>query len=316
MELIRGIHNLRPRHHQCVLTIGNFDGVHRGHQALLRYLCEEGRRRQRPVMVMIFEPQPQEYFVGREAPARLTLLRDKIDYLAQSGIDYLLCARFDAAMAAMTAEQFIRDVLVDKLDSAFLVVGDDFRFGARRQGDFALLCEAGERFGFEVMDTETFCCFGQRISSTAIRQALAQGDLARAETLLGHPYTLSGRVVHGDALGRTIGFPTANIPLRHWVLPVKGVYAVEVYGLPDAPRYGVANIGTRPTLAGKVQQLEVHLLDYQADLYGQHLKVVLRKKIRDEQRFASLESLKAQIVQDVTVARTCFGTPHLNTIKS
>lgn len=307
MELIRGIHNIRARHHGCVLTIGNFDGVHRGHQALLEQLKREGQRLGLPVMVMIFEPQPLELFAADKAPARLTRLRDKARYLAKAGVDYLLCVKFDPRFAANTAQAFVTQLLVEKLGVKFLTVGDDFRFGAGRQGDFQLLQQAGAEFGFDVISTDSFCDGGLRISSTAIRQALYDDDLVLAETLLGHPYSISGRVVHGDELGRTIGFPTANLPLKRLVAPVKGVYAVEVYGLGPKSLPGVANIGTRPTVAGVRQQLEVHLLDVTMDLYGRHIDVVLRAKLRNEQRFASLDALKQQIANDVVTARTFFG---------
>ncbi|EEP98657.1 FMN adenylyltransferase [Yersinia ruckeri ATCC 29473] len=290
-----------------MLTIGNFDGVHRGHLALLEQLKREGRRLGLPVMVMIFEPQPLELFAADKAPARLTRLRDKAKYLAQVGVDYLLCVKFDPRFAANMAQTFVVQLLVEKLGVQFLAVGDDFRFGAGRQGDFQLLQQAGAEFGFDVISTDSFCDGGLRISSTAIRQALHDDDLALAETLLGHPYSISGRVVHGDELGRTIGFPTANLPLKRLVAPVKGVYAVDVYGLSAEPLSGVANIGTRPTVAGIRQQLEVHLLDVNMDLYGRHIDVVLRAKLRDEQRFASLDALKQQIANDVVTARNFFG---------
>jgi riboflavin kinase/FMN adenylyltransferase len=258
-------------------------------------------------MVMIFEPQPLELFAGDKAPARLTRLREKLRYLAECGVDYVLCVRFDRRFAALTAQSFVSELLVDRLGVKFLAVGDDFRFGAGRQGDFLLLQKAGLEFGFDVTSTQTFCEGGVRISSTAVRQALADDDLTLAESLLGHPFIISGRVVHGDELGRTIGFPTANLPLRRQVSPVKGVFAVEVAGLGDKLLPGVANIGTRPTVAGLRQQLEVHLLDVAMDLYGHHIDVVLRKKIRNEQRFASLDELKAQIAKDVVTAREFFG---------
>jgi len=307
MKLIRGIHNLGQAPHGCVLTIGNFDGVHRGHQALLQRLLAEGRERGLPVVVMIFEPQPLELFAVDKAPARLTRLREKVHYLAESGVDYVLCVRFDRRFAALTAQAFISDLLVKRLGVQYLAVGDDFRFGAGREGDFLLLQKAGDEFGFDVTSTQTFCEGGLRISSTAVRQALADDDLELAETLLGHPFSIAGRVVHGDELGRTIGFPTANLPLRRQVSPVKGVYAVEVAGLGDKLLPGVANIGTRPTVAGVRQQLEVHLLDVVMDLYGRHIDVILRKKIRNEQRFASLDELKAQIARDELTARELFG---------
>lgn len=307
MKFIRGIHNLNEQHRGCVLTIGNFDGVHRGHQALMSRLREEGRKRNLPVVVMVFEPQPLELFAGDKAPARLTRLREKLRYLAEAGVDKVLCVRFDRRFAALSAQSFISELLVEKLDVKYLAVGDDFRFGAGRQGDFLLLQKAGVEYGFDVVSTETFCDGGKRISSTAVRQALAADDLALAQSLLGHPFSISGRVVHGDALGRTLGFPTANLPLRRSVSPVKGVYAVEVHGLTPEPIPGVANIGTRPTVKGLRQQLEVHLLDINMNLYGRHIDVVLKQKLRNEQRFASLEALKEQIAKDVVTARQFFG---------
>lgn len=307
MKLIRGIYNLKQQHRGCVLTIGNFDGVHRGHQALMAQLIAEGRKRNLPVVVMLFEPQPLELFAGEKAPARLTRLREKLRWLQRAGVDAVLCIRFDHQFAAYPAQRFISELLVEKLDVRFLAVGDDFRFGAGREGDFLLLQKAGAEYGFEVISTQTFCDSGKRISSTAVRQALAQDDFAQAQQLLGHPFSISGRVVHGDALGRTIGFPTANLPLRRAVTPVKGVFAVEVLGLAAEPVPGVANIGTRPTVKGLRQQLEVHLLDTHMDLYGRHIEVVLKQKIRDEQRFASLDALKEQIAKDVVTARQFFG---------
>ncbi|WP_168403022.1 bifunctional riboflavin kinase/FAD synthetase [Erwinia amylovora] len=307
MKLIRGIHNLREQHRGCVLTIGNFDGVHRGHQALLAQLCAEGRQRHLPVVVMLFEPQPLEMFAAEKAPARLTRLREKLRYLEQAGVDAVLCIGFDRHFAAHSAQRFITDLLVKKLRVQLLAVGDDFRFGAGRQGDFLLLQKAGVEYGFNVISTQTFCDGGKRISSTAVRQALAEDDLPLAQSLLGRPFSISGRVVHGDALGRTLGFPTANLPLRRTVSPVKGVYAVEVLGLGERALPGVANIGTRPTVAGLRQQLEVHLLDVAIDLYGRHIEVVLLDKIRDEQRFTSLDALKEQIANDVVTARRFFG---------
>ena len=297
MKFIRGIHNIKEQHRGCVLTIGNFDGVHRGHQALMSQLREEGRKRNLPVMVMLFEPQPLELFAGEKAPARLTRLREKLKYLAEAGIDEVVCVRFDRRFAALSAQSFIAELLVEKLNVKFLAVGDDFRFGAGRLGDFLLLQKAGAEYGFDVVSTQTFCDGGKRISSTAVRQALADDDFALAQSLLGHPFSISGRVVHGDALGRTLGFPTANLPLRRAVSPVKGVFAVEVHGLTPQPLPGVANIGTRPTVKGLRQQLEVHLLDINMNLYGQHIDVVLKKKLRNEQRFASLEALKEQIAR-------------------
>jgi riboflavin kinase/FMN adenylyltransferase len=307
MELIRGIHNLKERHKGCVLSIGNFDGVHLGHQALLNKLKSEGQRLNAPIMVMIFEPQPLEYFSHEAAPARLTRLRDKVKHLAELGVDYLLCVEFNADFAAISAENFISQLLVDKLAVKFLVVGDDFHFGAERVGDISLLNALSHKYGFTVMNTDSFLCDdGKRISSTVIRQALANDNLLVAEKMLGRPYSISGRVIHGDALGRTIGFPTANIALKKVKSVIKGVYAVEVKEPGHLLRYGIANIGTRPTIAGVRQQLEVHLLDFDGDLYGHHIEVIFRKKLRSEQRFASLDALKQQIAADEQAARSFF----------
>ncbi len=307
MKFIRGLRNITPLQKGCVLTIGNFDGVHTGHQVLLKQLHEEGRRRDLPVVVMIFEPQPLEFFKGQQAPARLTRLREKLTYLQQTGVDQVLCINFDQAFSELSADHFIRDILVDKLGVKLLAVGDDFRFGAGRQGDFQLLKQAGSLLGFEVTNTQTYCHQGVRVSSTAIRLALARNDFSAAAQLAGRPYSLHGRVIYGDALGRKLGFPTANILLKRSVSPVKGVFAVEIHDAKGGTFQGVANIGTRPTIQGIRQQLEVHLFDVQENLYGRHLRVILRHKIRDEQRFASLQALKIQIAKDAAVARDFFG---------
>lgn len=309
MELIRGIHNLRERHKGCVLSIGNFDGVHLGHQALLEKLKLEGQRLNAPVMVMVFEPQPLEYFSRDTAPPRLTRLRDKTRYLAELGVDYLLCVEFNVDFSSISAEDFVFRLLVEKLAVKFLVVGDDFRFGTERLGDINLLRTLSQKYNFTAVNTDSFLCDnGNRISSTVIRQALADDNLMLSEKMLGRPYSLSGRVVHGDALGRTIGFPTANIPLKKVKSAIKGVYAVEVKGIDGRLIQGIANIGTRPTIAGVRQQLEVHLLDFSGNLYGKHIEVIIRKKLRNEQRFSSLDALKQQIAFDETAARTFFAT--------
>lgn len=309
MEFIRGIHNLKSRHYRCVLTIGNFDGFHRGHQALIAELQAEGHRLGLPVVVMIFEPQPQEYFAGAQAPARLTQLRDKVKYLSAAGVDIVLCITFNNRFAVISAGAFIKKLLINKLGVRFVCVGDDFHFGAGRQGDFALLQQVGRDAGFEVLSIVTYTEGGQRVSSTAVREALIQDRILKAERLLGHPYCISGRVVQGDTLGRTIGFPTANVLLKGHQAPVNGVYAVEVYGTTTikGPLLGVANIGTRPTVAGLRQRLEVHLLDMSMNLYGYHIEVVIRAKVRNEQHFSSLNALKRQITNDVMIARNYFS---------
>lgn len=303
MELIRGIHNIKPRHHGCVLTIGNFDGVHLGHQAVLRQVIAKAESMSFPAAVMSFEPQPLELFAGDKAPARLTRFRDKYQQLKKVGVERLLCINFNAHFANMTPRDFVRRLLVEQLGVKFLVVGDDFRFGQGRSGTFEMLQAAGREWGFEVVSTQSFCVSTQRVSSTAIRQALAKDELTSAATMLGRPYSVCGRVSHGRKLGRTIGFPTANVPLKRRVSPVSGVYAVEVFGLDGAPYAGVANVGHRPTVNGVRQQLEVHLFDFTGNLYGCQIEVVLHHKLRNEIKFESFDALKAQIERDAQTAR-------------
>ncbi|CAH8203851.1 bifunctional riboflavin kinase/FAD synthetase [Vibrio aestuarianus] len=303
MELIRGIHNIKSQHNGCVLTIGNFDGVHLGHQQVLNQVSEKAQLLGLPSVVMTFEPQPLELFAKQNAPARLTRLRDKFVQLGKLSIDRLLCVNFNHHFANLDAEVFIRDLLVAQLGVKFLVVGDDFCFGKNRQGNFAMLQQAGLKFGFEVVSTQSFCLQQFRVSSTAIRDALAGDDLKSAAQMLGRDYSISGRVSHGRKLGRTIGFPTANIPLKRCVSPVSGVYVVKAFGLAEQPIGGVANIGQRPTVNGVRQQLEVHLFDFHANLYGKQLEVALLHKLRDEKKFESFEALKQQIELDADAAR-------------
>lgn len=308
MELIRGIHNLRSEHVGCVLTIGNFDGVHRGHQAVLSRLQEQATQLGLPSCVMVFEPQPLEFFAGDKAPARLSRLRDKFEAIAALNIDRLLCVKFDHAFAELTAAEFIEQILVRKLAVRFLVIGDDFRFGLQRRGDFALLVEAGRQYGFQVLSTDTLLHDQQRVSSTLLREALREGRLADVTHMLGHPYTITGRVAHGAKLGRTIGFPTANIHLKRLVVPVQGVYAVQVM-IAKTIHFGVANIGFRPTVNGTRSQLEVHIFDFKGDLYGKQLQIQVCHKLRDEQKFPSFSALQTQITMDAHQARQWFGLP-------
>ena len=303
MELIRGIHNIKAQHNGCVLTIGNFDGVHFGHQQVLNQVAERAKLFDLPSVVMTFEPQPMELFLKDKAPARLTRLRDKFVHIGKLGIDRLLCVNFNHHFANIEAEAVIRDLLVARLGVKFLVVGDDFRFGRGRKGNFAMLEQAGLRYGFEVVSTQSFCLQQMRVSSTAIREALASDELDNAAHMLGRHYSISGRVSHGRKLGRTIGFPTANIPLKRCVSPVSGVYVVQAYGLGEQPVGGVANIGQRPTVNGVRQQLEVHLFDFQGNLYGKQLEVALLHKLRNEHKFESFEALKQQIELDAEAAR-------------
>lgn len=307
MELIRGQHNLRPQHRGCVATIGNFDGVHLGHQLILDQLSEQATRFNLPRLVITFEPQPQEFFTGPNAPpARLMRLREKLQVLEELGIERVLCLEFDQRLASLPASTFIDTLLVERLGIRHLVIGDDFRFGHRRSGDFALLAEAGQRYGFSVASSHSHILDGERVSSTRIRQALAQGELEQAARLLGRPYHLCGRVAHGDQRGRTIGFPTANLHLHRRVTPVSGVYAVLLSDPALPPWPGIANVGRRPTVAGEQERLEVHLLDFQGDLYGRHVKVSFLHYLRPEQRFASLTALQEQIRQDEQTARRYF----------
>ncbi|AMG31090.1 bifunctional riboflavin kinase/FAD synthetase [Grimontia hollisae] len=304
MELIRGIHNIRDRHRGCVLTIGNFDGVHLGHQEVLRRVVEKAGELGLPPTVMLFEPQPRELFAGEKAPARLTRLRDKYVQLAKLGVERLVMVNFNAKFAAITPHDFVHRLLAEQLGVKFLVVGDDFRFGARRQGDFSYLQSQAVLAGFEVVSTDSFTVSEQRVSSTAIREVLAAGQQYEAEQMLGRPYSISGRVSHGKKLGRTIGFPTANVPLKRRVSPVSGVYVVRVGGIESGQWLGgVANVGTRPTVNGVRQQLEVHLFDLEKDLYGRQIEVQLLHKLRDEMKFSSLDELKAQIEIDAQTAR-------------
>ncbi|WP_394127827.1 bifunctional riboflavin kinase/FAD synthetase [Vibrio hepatarius] len=303
MELIRGIHNIKSHHQGCVLTIGNFDGVHLGHQEVLRQVSEQASVLGLPSTVMTFDPQPLELFAKDKAPARLTRLRDKYVQLSKLNIERLLCVNFNHRFANQSADEFISDLLVKRLGVKFLVVGDDFCFGRGREGNFAMLQKAGKQYGFEVVSTQSFRLEQLRVSSTAIRKALAKDKLYAAAEMLGRDYSISGRVSHGRKLGRTIGFPTANIPLKRCVSPVSGVYTVEALGLGEQPIGGVANIGNRPTVNGVRQQLEVHLFDFKANLYGKQLEIVLLDKIRDEHKFESFEALKQQIELDAEAAR-------------
>ncbi len=307
MELIRGLHNLRPRHRGCAATIGNFDGVHLGHQAVLGQLSERAALLNLPVAVITFEPQPREYFSPDLAPPRLTRFREKVEALSRYGVDRVLCLRFNDRLAGLPPDEFIRLILLDGLEVKYLVVGDDFRFGKERAGDFRMLVRTGEVHDFQVVNMHTFNIDNARVSSTRIREALSAGDFATAESLLGRPYRMSGRVAHGDKRGRTIGFPTANIHLHRSATPLQGVFAVEMFGIKGEPVEGVANIGTRPTVDGTRTLLEVHLFDFDADIYGCHVQVNFLRKLRDEQRFDSFDALKQQIDADVKQAREYFG---------
>lgn len=307
MELIRGLHNLRPRAEGAIVTIGNFDGVHRGHQAMLERLHAHAARLGGAITVITFEPHPLEFFRPEQAPTRLTPLRDKLALLSAYGVERVVCLRFNQALANMPAEAFVEQVLQRGLNTRYLLVGDDFRFGAQRRGDYALLAEAGRRDGFEVERMHTVAEAGDRISSTRIREALARKDLDTAKELLGRPYQICGRVRRGRALGQQLGVPTANIGFdAKQRPPMTGIFAARVHGL-ERPYIGAASLGYRPTVDGREPLLEVHLLDFQGNLYGRHIGVEFVRHLRDEERFDSLAELKAQMALDIERTRAVFA---------
>lgn len=310
MQIIRNLQNLKPHHHGCVATIGNFDGVHLGHQAVLGQLAEKADELRLPLTVVTFEPQPEEFFRSEQSPPRLTRFREKVQALRRYAVERVLVLRFNKPFSQQSPEAFIQNLLVDGLGVKYLVIGDDFRFGKDRAGDFAMLQAAGKEHGFEVVNMHTFVLDDARVSSTRVRSALAEGDLNAAEKLLGRTYRMSGRVAHGDKKGRTIGFPTANIHLHRINTPLRGVFAVELFGVEGEPLPGVANLGTRPTVGGMRTLLEIHLFDFEGDIYGHHVHVDFLSKLRDERRFDSFDELKVQIHRDADQARDFFvGRP-------
>lgn len=307
MEVIRGLHNLKPDHRGSIVTIGNFDGVHRGHQAILQRIKQKSLEMEVPSMLICFEPQPKEYFDPANAPARLTRFREKILLLEEQGLDRVLCFRFNDVTRKVSAQEFV-DTLVSRLQIKFMLVGDDFKFGQDQEGDFGLLQAAGKKHGFEVTNLYTFSHEDERISSTRIRDCLARGDFELAEELLGHPYTIMGKVVYGRQLGRQLDAPTANIQLHRYRAPLDGVYAVEMSGL-EKIFQGVANVGVRPTVDSNAEPiLEVHLFDFDEDIYGSNVKVIFRRKIRDERKFDNLEQLKQAIHSDFAESRNYFAS--------
>ena len=326
MKIFRGLAHPEALRH-CAVTIGNFDGVHRGHQAMLALLRSEAQRRGLASCALTFEPHPRDYFAQALnqpdlAPARISTLRDKLDQLAQCGIDQTIVLPFNATLASQAPQAFIDDVLLAGLGTRYLLVGDDFRFGHKRAGDYNMLVEAGRQQGFDVARMNSYESDGLRVSSTAVRQALAQGDMAGAAKLLGYPYAISGHVVHGRKLGRQLaesrsgagdGFRTLNLRFDHWKPAASGIFVVEVHGLGDAPLAGVANLGVRPSLdpndvnGGRVL-LETHVLDWPAHLgqegaYGKIIRVDLLHKLHDELRYHSLAALTEGIARDCADAR-------------
>ena len=305
MRLTRGIPAAAAG--PTALTIGNFDGVHLGHQAMLAELKRAAGRLGVPACVLTFEPHPREFFAPDKAPTRLTSLREKLELLADCGIERVHLCRFDYRFAQITAEDFVERVIARGLGARWLLAGDDFRFGARRAGDLVMLKQSGPRIGLEVVALASFMLEGERVSSTAVRKALAGGDLARAGRLLGRAYSISGRVVRGDGLGRKLGFPTANVQMKHNRPPLTGIYAVRLHGAAAGPVRGVASLGVRPTV--KIQGapvLEVHALDFEGDLYRRHVRVEFLHKFRDEEKYADLGTLTRRIALDVENARNFF----------
>ena len=321
MRITHGLQSLGLPH---AVTIGNFDGLHVGHKAMLARLQDLARARGLPSCVLSFEPHPREFFAPADAPARLSSLREKAELLRSLGIDRLHVFRFNRTFAALSADAFIEKVLVNTLQARYVLVGDDFRYGTKRAGDFALLANAGQKLGFDAEFMPTVEVTDERVSSTAVRVALAAGELDHAARLLGRPYSISGRVVHGDKLGRDIGYPTANIQLKHNRPPLLGIFAVEVCGLNgqmpctvDNGRCiqmlpGVASLGVRPTVksAGAAPVLEVHLFDFNASIYGRRVRVDFLSKLRDEKKYPDLPSLIAQIARDVDNAKQFLAQKH------
>ncbi|TBR40795.1 bifunctional riboflavin kinase/FAD synthetase [Marinomonas agarivorans] len=315
MEFIRGVHNIQSKHKRCVLTIGNFDGVHLGHQTILQRVKKLASQYEAASCIMIFEPQPREYFAADQAPRRVTRLRDKLFYLANYGIDYVLCLPFNERLQKLTAQEFCQTVLANGLDVQHLVVGDDFHFGCDRQGNFDYLLQFGNANQFIVEHTKTVLSENsQRVSSSLVRDALTQGDIIKAESLLGHEVRISGRVVHGKKLGRELGFPTANVHLKGIASALAGVFAIKLCF--NGKEYeGVANVGIKPTVGGHQPTLEVHLFEFSGSLYNQYVDVYFCFFIRPEKKMSGLPELKKQIKNDKQEAQ-CFFAKQTNAIQT
>ena len=303
MELIRGLYNLRPRHRGCVLTIGAFDGVHRGHQEMIRVLRERAVRHSVPATALAFEPTPREFFAKGTPPARLTRFRERYEAFARCGVERFVCLPFTERVRSLTADEFIERVLVQGLAVREVVIGHDFRFGRNHQGTVATLREFGSRYGFDVTEVAPFEIDGERVSSSLVRQALDAGNMSRAWKFLGRPYRITGKVVHGAKLGRKLGYPTANLRLHRRATPLAGIFAVKVSGagLTDAP--AVASLGTRPAVNGTELLLEAHVFNYSGDLYRQYLHVDFIERLRDELWFPNVDELVQQMDKDAARAR-------------
>jgi riboflavin kinase/FMN adenylyltransferase len=303
MELIRGLYNLRPRHRGCVLTIGAFDGVHRGHQEMIRVLRERAAWHSVPATALAFEPTPREFFAKGTPPARLTRFRERYEAFARYGVERFVCLPFTERVRSLTADEFIERVLVQGLAVREVVIGHDFRFGRNHQGTVATLREFGSRYGFDVTEVAPFEIDGERVSSSLVRQALDAGNMSRAWKFLGRPYRITGKVVHGAKLGRKLGYPTANLRLHRRATPLAGIFAVKVSGagLQQAP--AVASLGTRPAVNGTELLLEAHVFNYSGDLYRQYLHVDFIERLRDELWFPNVDALVQQMDKDAARAR-------------
>ena len=305
MEFIRGLHNIRPRHRGCVITMGTFDGVHHGHQMLLSHLSAKSKKLRVPSLLITFEPHPREFFQVSDVPARLTRFREKIDIFDKINIDRVLCIPFNERSRSISAGVIIERFLVERLGVKYLVIGDNFRFGCNAEGDYSMLKDAGERLNFDVGRVDTLLFDHERVSSTRIREALNRGDLVLAEKLLGRPYSMMGRVVYGKRLGTELGVPTANIRVARKRTAIEGIFTVTVTGL-DRMYRGIASLGTRPTVDGTKHVIEVHLYDFSGDIYNEMLTVTFHKKMRDEWKFDSLDALKKQMQQDISESKSWF----------
>lgn len=303
MQLIRGQHNLRPEHHGCVATIGNFDGVHLGHSEIIKRLKQQAARHGVPSLVIVFEPQPAEYFARGKIPARLSRFREKLELIRDRGVDRLLVLRFDESLSGCSPPQFVKEFLVERLGIKALIIGDDFRFGAGRDGDFSVLQKLAAQHQFEIEQTPPFLFIGKRISSTYVRYLLRHGFLKEAERMLGHPYCMEGRIAHGHKRGRQWGFPTVNLHLNRVEQPIKGIFAVRVHGLAEGSLNGVGYVGSRPIIEDPRWVLEVHIFDFDRMCYGERIAVEFCRKLREDMDFNSFAEMAEQIQRDCDAAK-------------
>lgn len=314
MRLIRSYKNFPNALSSSVLTIGNFDGVHKGHQRVIQRVLDVAVQKKLNSLVLVFEPTAKEFFMGDKAPARLLRWRDRYLAIKKMHCDALVQLAFNKKLSELSADDFVKKILVDAFNIKHLVVGDDFKYGHKRSGDFQHLVESGKKYGFTVENTQTLAQNSMRVSSTAIRAALAKGDMQLAQNLLGYPYHMTGRVIHGQKLGRELGFPTLNIAVKRQVSPLHGIYAVLVHGIETEPVQAIASIGTRPVVNGKHWLLEVHLLDRSGDFYGHRVDVEFLQFMRPELDFSEMNALKEQMHQDLLDVRALFDDQSFNSM--